>query len=348
VEMATQAGATVVYHSRRSLVIAAKDSFNTEYPAACLSDYQGSALNVLYVPSTPVRPVVHHPFPTSDAPNPKITALLGLVTSTALRGFVTTLSTNLTRLSTSDPAKLAVTWARQNFSANGWNAVEQSINRSGYCNNVVATKVGTVNPNDIVVFGAHVDCRASNINNATQRAPGADDNGTGSAAVLNLAQLINLQKLTFQNTLVLTLFCGEEQGLYGSNFQAKNYKSQNAKILAMYNADMLGYNYQNANTLGLVSRSSDSVETSSCRTVINDYFPSLRTGSTTACCSDQQSYYNEGYAAVGVFEGATSSVTYPEYHTSNDAVTNTNINWDQVAAFSKAVYSCVLTRAIPN
>jgi len=349
VEIATHSGeATVIFNARRMLVLAAKDVSAVDYPSVCLSssDYQGSALNVIPVPSHPFLPIERHPSPAVSAPNPKITALLNAVTAANLQATITWLSNFNSRQSLSTTAAQAVNAVQTNFTDAKFTTTQQSINRTGYCNNVVAIKTGTVNPNNYVVVGAHLDDRTVNISSTTARAPGADDNGSGSAAVLELAKLINSQNLTFQNTLVLTLFCGEEQGLYGSDFQAKDFKTKtNIRILAMYNADMLGYNC-GTTTLGLVNRSADVPTTTECRNVIAEYFPTLRTGSTSACCSDQQSYFSQGYPAVGFFECTGTSVTYPQYHTSNDLPQYLDFN--QVAAFSKAVFACALTKAVPN
>jgi hypothetical protein len=360
-ELATRSGElTVLYNFRRSLVLAAKDSSVVDYPSACFAEevYSESVWNMIPVPKTPMLPIQRHELPKSGAPNPKIQALLNLVTAANLRTTDTELSTIHTRHSQSTAGgPEAVRYAENIFRSSGFTTVTQSINRTGYFPNVVGVLRGTVNPANYVVVGAHLDDRMETLSNATARAPGADDNGTGSSAVLELAKLIARQGLTFQNTLMLTLFSGEEQGLYGSNFQAQQMRNNNTptgnvpglRVLGMYNVDMIGYNNSNANNaLAFMSGNSDSALTNNCRNnVIPDYMPSsFATGTTSACCSDQQSYYQAGFPALGIFETATTRVVYPQYHTTNDLPQYQDFN--QMERFSKAFFACALTAAVPN
>jgi hypothetical protein len=363
-QLATQSGeVTVLYNFKRSLVLAAKDSSVVDYPAACFAEsvYGDSVWNSIPVPTRPMLPIERHELPKSSAPNPKITALLNLVTAANLRTLDTELSTIHTRHSQSTAGgQEAVRFASNIFNQSGFQTVSQSINRTGYFPNVVGIKRGTVNPASYVVVGAHLDDRMQTLSDATSRAPGADDNGSGSSAVLELAKLIHRQNLTFQNTLMLTLFSGEEQGLYGSQFQAQQMRNNNTpignvpglRVLGMYNVDMIGYNNNNPtnNALAFMSGNSDSTLTNNCRnTIIPDYMGSsaaFPTGTTSACCSDQQSYYQAGFPALGIFETATTRVVYPQYHMSTDLPQYLDFN--QMERFSKAFFACALTAAVPN
>ncbi len=64
------------------------------------------------------------------------------------------------------------------------------------------------------MVGGHYDSRATDVNSPTQRAPGADDNGSGTAAVIELLTSLKQDRphIKFQRTLVFVLFSGEEQG----------------------------------------------------------------------------------------------------------------------------------------
>ena len=84
--------------------------------------------------------------------------------------------------------------------------------------NVIATMQGTASPERFYVITGHLDSRCTDVTDFTSDAPGADDDGSGVAIVLELARLFATHQ--FPGTLVLATVDGEEQGLYGSTFMA--------------------------------------------------------------------------------------------------------------------------------
>ena len=107
--------------------------------------------------------------------------------------------------------------------------------------NVVATLKGT-DPNDhrIFLISGHLDSRKTSIMDQTGDAPGANDDGSGSAAVLECARIMS--RHTFPATIIFVTVSGEEQGLLGSAFMAKKAKAQNWDIEAVLNNDIIGSN----------------------------------------------------------------------------------------------------------
>lgn len=105
--------------------------------------------------------------------------------------------------------------------------------------NVVATLKGT-DPGDdrIILISAHLDSRATIDNDSTGYAPGANDDGSGVAAILELLRIMSARK--FSATIVFMAVSGEEQGLYGAKFMAAKAKKENWNIIAMINNDMIG------------------------------------------------------------------------------------------------------------
>jgi len=94
--------------------------------------------------------------------------------------------------------------------------------------NVVATKRGTVRPDEIVVVGGHYDSVA--------RSPGANDNASGVAATLEAARV--LASIPTPRTVQFVLFAAEELGLYGSAAFASDRRQG---VVAMINLDMVGW-----------------------------------------------------------------------------------------------------------
>lgn len=104
--------------------------------------------------------------------------------------------------------------------------------------NVIATLRGTEEPQRVYVVSAHLDSRVTDVMNFTGDAPGADDDGSGVAAVLEMARL--LAPHSFKGTLVFVTVAGEEQGLYGSTFMATQMKAANTDVQAMFSNDIIG------------------------------------------------------------------------------------------------------------
>jgi acetylornithine deacetylase/succinyl-diaminopimelate desuccinylase-like protein len=95
---------------------------------------------------------------------------------------------------------------------------------------MVAIQRGTERPNDVVIITGHIDSRVSDPMNATSDAPGANDDGSGSAAVLEAARILSQHK--FPGTIVYSLDSGEEQGLNGAKVIANYAKAQGWNVIA--------------------------------------------------------------------------------------------------------------------
>ncbi|MCR5889352.1 M28 family metallopeptidase [Hymenobacter sp. J193] len=113
------------------------------------------------------------------------------------------------------------------------------INRPVLMANVMATLPGT-DPTDKRVFivSGHIDSRVTDVMNATADAPGANDDGSGTVAVMELARVMSKQQ--FPATIIFVAVQGEEQGLYGSTHLAKRAKAEGWQLVAMLNNDIMG------------------------------------------------------------------------------------------------------------
>jgi hypothetical protein len=104
--------------------------------------------------------------------------------------------------------------------------------------NVIATLHGSTSPDRIYVVTGHIDSRVTDVLNFTDDAPGADDDGSGVAAVLELARVLATRSP--EATIVLAAVAGEEQGLYGSAFMAAQMKAAGADVQGMFSNDIIG------------------------------------------------------------------------------------------------------------
>src|SRR5260370_15963879 len=103
--------------------------------------------------------------------------------------------------------------------------------------NVIATLKGTASPERFYVVTGHLDSPATDVLNFTSDAPGADDDGSGVAVVLELARLFAPHQ--FAGTIVFATVAGEEQGLYGSAFMAQQMKAAGADVQGMFSNDIV-------------------------------------------------------------------------------------------------------------
>ncbi len=104
--------------------------------------------------------------------------------------------------------------------------------------NAVAIQLGTERPNDVVIITGHIDSRVTDVMNATADAPGANDDGSGTAAVIEAARVLSKRK--FPGTIVYAALSGEEQGLLGGKILADYAKAQGWNVVANLNNDIIG------------------------------------------------------------------------------------------------------------
>ena len=103
---------------------------------------------------------------------------------------------------------------------------------------MVAIQRGTERPNDVVIITGHIDSRVTDVMNSTSDAPGANDDGSGVAAVMEAARVLSKHK--FPGTIVYAALSGEEQGLYGGKVLANYAKAQGWNVVTDLNNDIIG------------------------------------------------------------------------------------------------------------
>jgi hypothetical protein len=198
----------------------------------------------------------------------------------------------------------------------------------GEFRNVIAQQTGLTQPGRIYLLTAHLDSTAVNYNPQIW-APGADDNASGSTALLHIAEI--LAQYDFGCTLRYALFTGEEQGLHGSTTYAADVFNAGEDLRAVLNLDMLGYNSPGtAPTFELHTRPGNSNDLAIAylfRDAIQAYGVPLtplilQDGKTF---SDHSPFWNRGYPAVLAIEDWNDHT--PFYHTTNDQLESLNFSY---------------------
>jgi len=177
----------------------------------------------------------------------------GRIQATILR--LTQFGTRHTASSQTDPVRgigAATAWVNQQMQAiaatsSGRMTVQQQTFVQPVSNripvpttitNVIATLQGTASPQRYYVVTGHLDSRVTDVLDFTSDAPGADDDASGVAAVLELARVFATRQ--FPGTLVFATVAGEEQGLYGSSFMAQQMATASADVQGMFSNDIVG------------------------------------------------------------------------------------------------------------
>ncbi|WP_221184857.1 M28 family peptidase [Sphingomicrobium lutaoense] len=104
--------------------------------------------------------------------------------------------------------------------------------------NAVAIQRGTERPDDVVIITGHIDSRVTDPLDFTSDAPGANDDGSGTVAVIEAARI--LSKRQFPATIVYAALSGEEQGLFGGRILADHAAAEGWNVIANLNNDIIG------------------------------------------------------------------------------------------------------------
>jgi len=121
------------------------------------------------------------------------------------------------------------------------------IDRPVTMKNVVGVLHGDPADDRVIIISGHLDSRNSSAMDSVGDAPGANDDGSGVAVVLELARLMSRHE--YSATIMFVAFSGEEQGLYGSTHMARMAREQGWNILAVLNNDMVSNSYSSETRL---------------------------------------------------------------------------------------------------
>ncbi len=219
------------------------------------------------------------------------------------------------------------TWLRSRFNAEGLTdvAFDPFIYSSTALSNVVATIQGIQHPDKEIVVGGHFD--------SVPAGPGADDDASGTAAVLEIARVIAASGYRPSATIRFVAFMAEEAGLVGSGHYAADAKSDGRDIIMMINFDMIAYT-SSANSGNrvyvdqYVSGPGLATLASSAATTYTSLTPVITTQYSTSV--DANSFAARGYPAVNFIE----YVFNPYYHSASDLIGKLDSS-----------YACDITRA---
>jgi len=269
--------------------------------------------------------------------NPVIQQLVDTVSVDSLWHYIATLQ-SMERYTTNGSAISSSNYLKNFFLSLGYDTVYFHTWQSGSIPNVIAEKFGTLYPDEIYVVGGHYDTY-------TNGAPGADDNGSGSASIMEMARVMS--PLTYKRTLKYILFSGEELGLLGSSAYASQAASNGDNILGMINMDMIAY-VQPGDQIDV-----DVVKNTASQDLYDAYLLATQTYVPTlpvvigslpfGASSDHASFWNNGFKAIFPFEDSDNYSPY--IHTSQDVLGTSANNQTLAELGTKSVVAALASFA---
>jgi hypothetical protein len=268
------------------------------------------------------------------AADPAIAAIVAQVDTARWFSRVQTLSSfDRSSLGASDGANPGIgeidaarDWLRGQFEGLGYSvATPEFVQGNVRPSNVIATRPGTTLAGEWVLIGGHYDSRNGNgePSNTVADTPGAEDNASGCAGVLELATIF--AAVPTRRTLVFACYAGEEQGLLGSTFHMQTLSASGdlPRIRLAMIMDMIGFS-ADADLDVLLETSSQPAQAGVLSTfsqLATDYAPGLRAVlDTSPCCSDHMPWINQNVPALLTIENDWN--LYPHYHRRTDLPAN--------------------------
>jgi len=228
----------------------------------------------------------------------------------------------------SDSNYAARDWIQSKFADFGYDSIylDDFIGGgSAQAYNVVAVKPGTLYPNDYIVVGGHFD--------AVPGSPGADDNGSGTAGVLEIARV--LKDIETEVTFIFITFDSEETGLNGAYHYANAAAARDDNIIYMLNMDMIAF--LSNDTMAKLYYGPEVAYSQLWGTLADSLVGITGVLSGNASNSDHYAFVANGYDATFVHEFDFSTV----YHSPHDSTSY--MNFDYMTRMIKASLATVYT-----
>ena len=290
-------------------------------------------------------------FPTVTEVNPTIREMLDQVNMDSLEATVQHLQDYGHRLWNSDNAFAASDWIASRMQALGLEVEQQPFYANTWLGsgeaapNVIGIQRGTLYPDTYVVCGSHFDSFSWEAYYGGQ-APGADDNATGVASVLESARIMT--QYEFEYSIIYCAYGCEEMGLYGSEAYASRCQQENMDIIGYFNNDMNGYLYGDQIHIDCIYPNYVEPIGTYYMNVGEVYYPELpiRHVNFNEGDSDHTSFNNHGYMGIYPFEDYQHYSPY--IHTVNDLIGMSVNSFEMGQQYCQMNIACLAEIANPT
>jgi hypothetical protein len=274
-----------------------------------------------------------------------ILSLLDSVSKNSISDSINRLTSYHTRHSKSKLINEVANWLLWKLQSFGYIDVYFDVysNRRYSLRNVICHKPGLIKKT--IILCAHYDSIMEDINNMADQAPGADDNASGVAALLEIARV--LANLKLRQTIEFVFFSGEEQGQWGSKHYAQHIKENGVDLYLLVNLDMVGSPPSGQKKV-IIERDMGNKESNNDRDsqTFGEYmmqmaakYTDLQTAFGPIYDSDYMPFEALGYVVTGLYDEGQLNSTY---HSKDDVASTLNI--DYIVSVTKLALATILTR----
>ena len=296
-------------------------------------------------------PKLTRDFPVVTEEDPRIREMLNQVNMDSLEATVQHLQDYGSRIWNSDNAFAASDWIAGRMEALGLEVEQQPFNANTWMGsgqaapNVIGIQRGTLYPDTYVVCGSHFDSFSYEAMYGGGTAPGADDNATGVASVLESARIMT--QYEFEYSIIYCAYGCEEMGLYGSEAYASRCQQEGMDIIGYFNNDMNGYLYGDQIHIDCIYPNSVEPIGTYYMNVGSVYYPELpiRHVNFNEGDSDHTSFNNHGYMGIYPFEDYQHYSPY--IHTVNDLIGNSVNSFAMGQQYCQMNIACLAEVANP-
>lgn len=295
-------------------------------------------------------PKLTRDFPVVTEEDPRIREMLNQVNMDSLEATVQHLQDYGSRIWNSNNAFAASDWIASRMEALGLEVEQQPFNANTWMGsgaaapNVIGIQRGTLYPDTYVVCGSHFDSFSYQAMSGGS-APGADDNATGVASVLESARIMT--QYEFEYSIIYCAYGCEEMGLYGSEAYASRCQQQGMDIIGYFNNDMNGYLYGDQIHIDCIYPNSVEPIGNYYMNVGEVYYPELpiRHVNFNEGDSDHTSFNNHGYMGIYPFEDYEHYSPY--IHTPNDLIGTSVNSFEMSQQYCQMNIACLAEIANP-
>jgi leucyl aminopeptidase len=283
--------------------------------------------------------------PEKALPGPFIAKAIVEISETSITTCIRSLQSFGTRYYRGSNRDSVASWIRSQFLALGFTDVSFhtcQVNGSTQ-NSVVATLAGTLLPSQEIIVCGHYDSYCFDYNAHvldSLHAPGADDNASGTAGVIELARVLKAQDYHPRHTIRFICFAAEEVGARGSLVYASEASTQKRDIRLVVNFDMIAYHGDQPTTYSVDTR--DTVDSKLVADIAKLYMldpPVLRLGMNGA---DDGAFLQFRYShALHTLCYSDLIHPYAYLHTPNDLLTNLDVSYEKTIL--KSAVATILT-----
>ena len=295
-------------------------------------------------------PRLSRDFPVVTEVDPRIQEMLDQVSQDSMQATVQHLQDYGHRLWNSENAFTASDWIAGRMQALGLEVEQQPFYANTWLGsgeaapNVIGIQRGTLYPDTYVVCGSHFDSFSWDAYYGGM-APGADDNATGVASVLESARIMT--QYEFEYSIIYCAYGCEEMGLYGSEAYASRCQQEGMDIIGYFNNDMNGYLYGDQIHIDCIYPNSVEPIGTYYMNVGSVYYPELpiRHVNFNEGDSDHTSFNNHGYMGIYPFEDYQHYSPY--IHTVNDLIGNSVNSFAMGQQYCQMNIACLAEVANP-